>query len=552
MLVLATVFAVVGVPQASTVSAEPPLPAHISKFVPIGPVRIADTRPGSGGFGAAHLLPTVYRVKVAGRFGVPTNATEAVVNITAMGTAGPGSAAVYGVGDPVPAESDIVSESAGQTVSNLMHVRIGINGSIDIRRTVGMHFAVDLVGVYIPVSGAVADGRLTTLLAGSKRIVTSVGVAAGSSRVVDLASAVPVGAVAATVVLTVDHARKGYYGMYADGVKRPGIWSLFVDTNGQGRSNQFIVKLNSTNQRIRVFSSAGGRVSIDVVAWYTGPAMSVSTNGLFIPTHHLRRLDKMTGRPLPPLGPVTFEFSVGTSATVSAVVGNILAAGMWDVGTITAKPAGVTAHSVVAARVASWPQTVASQFLVKTSTRGVALTSTVGSFMVVDVAGWFYGPRPTATQATPVNRTLRPTFVNAVRWADSAGSHIRAVAFRADDNLDSIANLGIGASYHNLSSLQRVGNVMVFAHRTEHGGQFRHIDTIRVGSMFSLRGTNGHWYHYRVMYIGVTPPSYRAISAITNYFRPVTAQLVACSKPDGSATSLQWRITITGRLVGAT
>jgi len=182
----------------------------------------------------------------------------------------------------------------------------------------------------------------------------------------------------------------------------------------------------------------------------------------------------------------------------------------------------------------------------------VALTSTVGSFMVVDVAGWFYGPRPTATQATPVNRTLRPTFVNAVRWADSAGSHIRAVAFRADDNLDSIANLGIGASYHNLSSLQRVGNVMVFAHRTEHGGQFRHIDTIRVGSMFSLRGTNGHWYHYRVMYIGVTPPSYRAISAITNYFRPVTAQLVACSKPDGSATSLQWRITITGRLVGAT
>jgi hypothetical protein len=345
---------------------------------------------------------------------------------------------------------------------------------------------------------------------------------------------------------------KGYYTAYADGGTRPAVWALVIDKNGQSRSNQMIVKLNGKNRRIRVYSSSGGRLSVDVVGWYTGKSSANLTTGLFIPTRHLRRLDKMTGLPVAPLGPFTFEFSIGTTLPVSAVVGNIVSAGMWDPGVVTAKPAGVATSSVVAVHTTAWPQQVASHFMLRTSSRGIALTSKIGGYLVVDVSGFFYGPSPKATLPTPKNRSLLPTTVNAVRWTDAAGAHIRSVQYRADDNLDAIANTGVGAAYHNLNRLQRAGNVMVFAHRTEHGGLFRYINTIPVGAMFSLRGANGHWYNYRVMYVGVTFPTYRDIANITRYFPPITAQLVACSNPDGSATSLNWRITVSGRLISVT
>jgi len=98
----------------------------------------------------------------------------------------------------------------------------------------------------------------------------------------------------------------------------------------------------------------------------------------------------------------------------------------------------------------------------------------------------------------------------------------------------------------------RVAEELMFGHRTTGAGMFRHIETVKLGSTFSLRGTNGHWYNYRVVYVGVTPPRYSAISNITHYFPPVTAQLVACSLQNGQPTSLQWRITVTGRLVSVT
>ena len=54
------------------------------------------------------------------------------------------------------------------------------------------------------------------------------------------------------------------------------------------------------------------------------------------------------------------------------------------------------------------------------------------------------------------------------------------------------------------------------------------------------------------MYVAVTVPTYSAVNALSAMYGPITAQLVACSKADGSPTSLKYRITVTGRLVSVT
>jgi len=559
-MLLVGVTVAVASPVPQQVSAAAALPAHTSKFVPVGPVRLADTRPDKGAYGFTRPVPSVFRVKVAGRLGVPANATEVVVNVTAMTTRGAGRAAVYGAGDPVPTSANIVADVKGQSVSNLVHVHLSAIGAIDIRRTVGMDVAVDLQGYYVPVVGAVADGRLSTANNGATRVASSRSVRAGTSIIVDLGAAVPVGAEAAVVSLIVDHTSAGSVTAYPSDARVPLSWSVVTDTKGQTRANTAIVRLASPHRNIRVFSSRGAHVTVDVLGWYSGASAPKSIAGLFVPTTVRRRLDQMTGRPIAPIGPVTFEFSTGTTAEVSAVVGNLLTAGMWDTGSVVAKPAGVPAGpAVVVSRVSTWPESVASQFIVRTSTRGVALSSAVGAYMVVDVTGWFLGARPVATRPPVANRSIAPSSVNAVRWTDSTGTHARTVKYRADDNLMAIVDQKIGgvngvlgAVYRTLRTLQRAGNIMVFGHRTTGAGMFRHIETVKLGSTFSLRGTNGHWYNYRVVYVGVTPPRYSAISNITHYFPPVTAQLVACSLQNGQPTSLQWRITVTGRLVSVT
>ena len=86
-------------------------------------------------------------------------------------------------------------------------------------------------------------------------------------------------------------------------------------------------------------------------------------------------------------------------------------------------------------------------------------------------------------------------------------------------------------------------------HRTTHGGIFRYINGLKPGDSFSLIGADGHYYNYRVYSTTVTAPYYTTISNIAAGFPPVTAQLVACSKLDGTPTSTSWRIVVTGRLV---
>jgi sortase (surface protein transpeptidase) len=70
-----------------------------------------------------------------------------------------------------------------------------------------------------------------------------------------------------------------------------------------------------------------------------------------------------------------------------------------------------------------------------------------------------------------------------------------------------------------------------------------------VGEKFVLTGADGHRYTYLVVDRRVTKPDYTTVLSIAKPWGLATAQLVACSRADGTPTSLSYRIVITGRLI---
>jgi sortase (surface protein transpeptidase) len=126
------------------------------------------------------------------------------------------------------------------------------------------------------------------------------------------------------------------------------------------------------------------------------------------------------------------------------------------------------------------------------------------------------------------------------------------VGVRTGTNLTAIADQGFAATWSGEVNVATTGNVMLFAHRTTGAAPFRYINSLQPGDGFTLIGSDGHSYNYRVMITTVTAPYYSTVDAIASFFPPITAQLVACSKPDGTPTSTSYRISVTGRLISVT
>lgn len=530
-------------------------PAGASKYVAVAPTRLADTRPTTGSFGYTVVSGDTIRVDITHRQGVPANATAAVLNITSIGSSGWGYVTVFPGGSAVPNTSSLNADGPGRVIANLVHVKIGANGAADILRSTSMNLVVDLVGVYVPVAEATNDGRLVTRADGAIRVLdTRSGfypLGAGVTTNVDVSAAgVPATASAVVVNVTAVDGAGGFWSAYPSGQGFPGTSTLNLDAAHQTRAAQAIVKLSGTRS-FNVFTENGGHLLVDVVGYFTGTSEpTASTDGLFIPGSPLRVLDTRSSRTLAPWSGSTFEFPAGNPANiqVAAAVLNITATSPWDLGFVTAYPAGVSRPNASNLNVSAWPQTIANHAIVRVSNRGAALFTQGGAHLIADVAGWYLGTPTAATQPIPGNPDFTPNAAVVVS-VPRLGVY---VGIRSGSNLTRIADQGYAATWSDINSVASPGNLMLFAHRTTGAAPFRYINQLNPGDGFSLIGSDGHSYNYVVVDRGVSTPSYLSIQAYANSYGPITAQLVACSKIDGSATSTSFRIAVTGRLVSVT
>ena len=549
-------------PTSTPVMAGAPLvagvtPQNASKYVAVPPLRLADTRP-SLSFGFSNVSSNVIRVGILGRVGVPADATAAVLNVTIAGSSAWSFVTVFPAGGAVPDASNVNADGSGRVVANLVHVKIGAGGAADIYRSASMGLVIDLVGVYVPVpAGGPGSngGRLITRAAGALRVLdtrseTPLGV--GQIRSVDVTAAdVPAFASAVVVNLTIVEARIGFWSAIPDGQTYAATSSLNADRDNQTRAGQAIVNLSGTG-RFNVYTENGGHLLVDVVGYFTGAAEPVtSTDGLFVASSPLRMFDTRQLRVLAPWSGSTYEFGVGNpgSIQVAAVVTNLTATSPWDRGFVTAYPARLGRPNASNLNISAVPQTIANHAIVRVSTSGVALFTQGGSHLIADIAGWYLGPPSSTTQAPPANPVYTPNPASSV-YIPKIGVHVAIKA--GGGSLDYIANQGYAATWSDINKVATPGNLMLFGHRTTGSAPFRHINNLNIGDTFSILGSDGHWYQYEVMHKGVTTPNYAKIQALAAPFGPVTAQLVACSKLDGSATSTSYRLVVTGRLVSVT
>jgi hypothetical protein len=114
----------------------------------VGPVRVLDTRDGTGAAKAPVAGHRSVTLTVGGDNGVPSDAEAVVLNVATTDTKSSGFLTAYGDGSSQPGTSDS-NWTAGQTVSNLVVVPVS-DGKVVLANGGGgtVDFVADLVGYY--------------------------------------------------------------------------------------------------------------------------------------------------------------------------------------------------------------------------------------------------------------------------------------------------------------------------------------------------------------------------------------------------------------------
>lgn len=356
-----------------------------SSYVPVGPVRVADTRTGDG---VARLAADTFRVAI-GLAAARLDATAAVVSVTLVGDHG--FATAYPSGVPRPATSNVNVTPDAPVVATTTVVRLGADASIDIA-TAGAVSAVvvDLLGVFVPARSA-TSGRFVTVT--PQRLLdtrtTAATLPAGGGEVtVALPAEVGTDAVAVAVNITsVAQAPAGWITAFAAGSPRPYTSLLHAAGTGRARAAATIVPVS--NGGLTVAATFGTDVIVDLVGWFTGSSAAEGSDGLYVALDQpVRRADtRTTGRELYPGRTI----EVATTTTASAVTGTLTVTESSAAGFVSTHAAGIGRPLVSTTNTDGAFQTASNFLVTAVSPRGVAVFGSGGTHVVVDQTGWFTG-----------------------------------------------------------------------------------------------------------------------------------------------------------------
>jgi hypothetical protein len=381
-----------GTPQAPVTAAPRPAAAASAPaaFVPVGPVRILDTRATSP------LAGGEMRVVRPGAV-IPVGATAAVISLAVTETSAAGFVSAWASG-PWPGTSAINMDRAGQTRANLAVVPLAGDGSFTVMANVPTHLVADLTGVFVPTAQS-STGRFVPV--GPNRAYDSrtIGspLAPLEPRTIDLTPAgVPADAAAVVVSIT-GIGREGWWSAFPAGTSWPGTSSVNVPASGAPATATTIVPL--TAGRVTVQSLAGGDLVLDVAGYMTGSSAPASADGLFVATSPTRVNDTRFGPGKVGALMNRTSLRVVPAPSASAYAMNVTATVVSAPGFITTHPFGTPRQETAFANL-DRGETINTGVLSGASNRGVSLFTSMGTHLVVDVTGYFTG--------TPVNGTPPP------------------------------------------------------------------------------------------------------------------------------------------------
>jgi hypothetical protein len=149
---------------ASVATSPPVVPWSGSFFHSLDPTRLLDSRGTTGGFNGplgAGVANTKSLTVTGGSNAVPSTATAVVLNVTATGGTANSFMTVFPNGESVPSASNL-NFAAGETIPNLVTVKVGAQGKVSFFNAVGaVHVVADIVGYYD--DGMVTGDRFTAI-----------------------------------------------------------------------------------------------------------------------------------------------------------------------------------------------------------------------------------------------------------------------------------------------------------------------------------------------------------------------------------------------------
>ncbi len=374
-----------------------------SRYHPVEPARILDTREGLGAAVGRVGPGGTLNLQVTGRGGVPSAGVSAVVlNVTVTEASAVSFLTAWPTGQARPLASNL-NYVSGQTVPNLVVVKTGAEGRVSLYNNSGStHMVADVAGWYGEVGGT--TGARYTGVVPSRILDTRYGVGApfalspagaidlqvtGRGGVPDNASAVVLN------VAVTEPTATSFLTAWPTGRARPLASNLNYVT-GQTVPNLVVVKVGD-NGRISLYNNAGSaHVVADVAGWFG--VDGVAGASVYTSVVPARILDTRSGvgAPAVPVGPAsTLQVQVtgrgGVPATgVAAVVLNVTATQPTATSFLTAWPTGLPLP--LAANLNYVPNlTVPNLVVVKVGAGGrINLYNNSGStHLVADVAGWY-------------------------------------------------------------------------------------------------------------------------------------------------------------------
>ena len=329
-------FPYVALPNVAAVNGGPAQPPRAPELVSVNPTRVLDTRSTS-----KPAADAVVKVQIAGTPGVPSDATSALLNLTAVNSDGDGFVTAYACDAARPTASSL-NPRADATTTNLVSAPLAADGSVCLYTSLSTHLIADLAGFHPAGSSYVATNaqRLLDTRTGSKptdgQTLTLKVTSTGSAQVPNDAKA------AFLNVTTTNSVGDAFLTVYPCGSAQP-LASSGNTAAGETRAMLVAAKIG-TNGNVCIFTSG----STDIIVDLQGFEPATSNYVPLVPERVLetRSPVQIGYSGLKPRGGQTVEVKVtgfGTSqipATAASVLLNVTAVDADGAGFATVFPCG--------------------------------------------------------------------------------------------------------------------------------------------------------------------------------------------------------------------
>jgi hypothetical protein len=334
-----------------------------SSYRSVGPARLLDTRVGSSTIDGqsqaigARPADSVTELQVAGRAGVRSDATSAVINLTVTGATAGGYATVFPCGTARPAAAQ-VNYAAQTDVATSVAAKLSSSGKVCIYTLAATDIVVDVNG-YLPLGSnfvPLAPARLLetrtdptlTTVDGAYRAVGVRG--AGSITELQVSGRGGVDADATDVVLTVtatNAAASGYVTVFPCTATVPTASNVNYGA-GATATNTVIAPLRADG-RLCIYTQASIDLVIDVNGFYpprfglvsVQPSRLLDTRVTPPPTYQRTELTPAVRDPNPPII-LQVAGRAGLPTDAAAAVLNLTVTGSSRAGFLTVYPCGDT------------------------------------------------------------------------------------------------------------------------------------------------------------------------------------------------------------------